>query len=130
VQAAETEIVLLWSCFGGRHHPVLGSLAEALLSETQRRAGVVLASHAAVRGTAVPRILKALLRALQGRAAGNLELAVSLARQDLEEGDLQWAVPAYCAANFVDPGLELTHSGRPRSRGVWADDDSARRGSV
>ncbi|HTQ78816.1 MAG TPA: NB-ARC domain-containing protein, partial [Thermoanaerobaculia bacterium] len=95
VQAAGVEIVLLWSCFGGRHHPVLGSLAETLLAEEQGRVGVVLASHAAVRGAAVSRVLEALLRALQGPAEGNLELAVGLARHALEEGDLQWAAPAY-----------------------------------
>ncbi|HEY0782440.1 MAG TPA: hypothetical protein VGE98_08300, partial [Thermoanaerobaculia bacterium] len=95
VQGAEAQVVLLWSCHGARAHAALGSVAEALLSSELGRVATVVAAHTTVQVATVPVFLEALLQELEGRAAGNLELAVSLARGALADRDLQWAAPAY-----------------------------------
>jgi tetratricopeptide (TPR) repeat protein len=97
LQEAKTEVALLWSCHGARHHADLGSLAELLLQPDGGNLAAVLAAHGAVRASWTARATPRLLRALTDTGGSNLEHAVTHARQTLPENDPQWAALAYYA---------------------------------
>ncbi len=100
LQEAETQVALLWSCHGARHHADLGSLAELLLQPDGGNLAAVLAAHGAVRANWTARATQRLLRSLTDKGGSNLEHAVTHARQTLPENDPQWAALAYYARPF------------------------------
>ncbi|HEX4952337.1 MAG TPA: tetratricopeptide repeat protein [Thermoanaerobaculia bacterium] len=97
---AGTKVVLLWSCYGGRRHRLLGALAERLLDPEQGNATVVLTSHASLDAQATTKFSQRLVESLAGVAAGNLEQAVAEARFALPEEDPHWAALAYYARSW------------------------------
>jgi tetratricopeptide (TPR) repeat protein len=97
LQAAGTQVALLWSCHGARHHTELGSLAERLLHPAEGDLAAVLAAHGAVRASWTARAAKRLFESLTASAGNDLECAVTHARQTLTEQDPQWAALAYYA---------------------------------
>ena len=110
LKKADTKVALLWSCHGGRRHQVTGAVAEALLDPEHGGLAGVVASHAALRGSATPVLARALLKAFGGIAEGDLERAVGEARSSLSEDDLQWAAPVYYARPLQGRSVTLAQA--------------------
>jgi tetratricopeptide (TPR) repeat protein len=114
-RAGGVRLAFLWSCHGGVRHPVSGAVAEALLREDEGGLAAVLASHAALRSDGTGPFARALLEAWKEAPDGDLEWAVSRARDRMKEEDLQWAAPLY----FARPEAHETVSREERVR-AWA----------
>ncbi|MBF0631759.1 MAG: tetratricopeptide repeat protein, partial [Magnetococcales bacterium] len=97
LKQAGVDVAFLWSCFGGRSHPLDGSLVRAMLHPDCGNVAVVIGSHAAMVAKHTPEIARAIFDALQ-YSDGDLERALAEARiKTLPRDDLQWATPAYYA---------------------------------
>ncbi|MBF0147843.1 MAG: hypothetical protein HQL85_16950, partial [Magnetococcales bacterium] len=97
LKQAGVDVAFLWSCFGGRSHPLDGSLVRAMLHPDRGNVAVVIGSHAAMVAKHTPEIAQAIFDALQ-YSDGDLERALAEARiKTLPRDDLQWATPAYYA---------------------------------
>ena len=98
LKKAQVEVAFLWSCYGGKCHPVDGAVAQALLDPEWGDLSAIVGSHAALEAEQTPRIAEAVFGALDGIAAGDLETAIAEARaRTLSQDHLQWAAVVYYA---------------------------------
>lgn len=108
LRGAAVRFALLWSCYGGRRSALNGSVLTQLLLPEGGNLRAVIGTHAALRAREVPRLTQRLLTALASAAEGDLERAVTEARQELSEEDLQWATPVYYARPHQGRSVQWT----------------------
>lgn len=91
-------VAFLWTCHGARRHALRSSVVAALLDPNKGDLSAVVASHAALVADGTAGFVTPMLRSLRDVAAGDLERAVTAARNEaLPVDNLQWAAPVYYA---------------------------------